>query len=224
MALHPRLVLVCQLQRRVYAVIVEPLQRTASYPPHVGEVEELQRAAPLVVAVYAAHAVVAAILLGKLAAHLGEGLGGGYAHAHGYVGPQAYAPGYVAHHLRQVVVALISSEVAEALVDAVVLDAHDALPQYVGHPLAHGGVELHVGREHSDLVALHDVAHLEERVAAAQSHGLGFGRERHDAAVVARQHAHGSSLESWVEHLLYRTEEAVAIYQCPHIVSLWAGG
>ena len=168
--------------------------------------------------------MVAAILLGKLAAHLGEGLGGGYAYAHGYVGPQAYAPGYVAHHLRQVVVALISSEVAEALVDAVVLDAHDALPQYVGHPLAHGGVELHVGREHPDLVALHDVAHLEERVAAAQSHSLGFGRERHDAAVVARQHAHGSSLESRVEHLLYRTEEAVAIYQCPHIVSLWAGG
>ena len=67
-----------------------------------------------------------------------------------------------------------------------------------------------------DVIGIDDGLDLEQRVATMQANGLCLRCQRHDAAVVARQDADGLSIQAWVEDLLDRAEEAVAINEGEH--------
>ena len=204
---HPRLTLLGKLQGRVYAEVLQLFQRPAPYTPHVGEFEEFESLPALLLRVYQAHPLVALVLLGKLGPHLGQCLAGGYAHTDGDVGPEADALTHLTHELHQVMVCLVAMQVAEGLIDGVVLHMQDRPAQDACHPPAHGGIELHVGGEDLHAVAVDDVLHLEDRVTAVQSHGLGFRGECHDAAIVVRENTDGFAFQSGMEYLFHGTEE-----------------
>ena len=129
--------------------------------------------------------MIALIFLGKLATHLGKRFRGSNAHAHRNIRPELDFRRHLTHHLHQVEVSLIAIQVTEALVDAIVLHMLDRLAQDIGHSLAHGGIEIHIGGEHRHTIPFHDVPYLEDRIATMQPYRLGFGSERNDATVIA---------------------------------------
>ena len=67
---------------------------------------------------------------------------------------------------------------------------------------------------------LHDVPHLEHRIATLQPQCLGLLGQRHDDAIVRSRHAHRLMPQSRAEHTLHGAEEIVAIDKCEH----WALG
>ena len=84
--------------------------------------------------------------------------------------------------------AFVAAEVKKRLVYAVVFDMLNALAQQAYNALAHGCIELHVGGKELNVVTTHNVLNLENGVATMKPTRLGFGCERHYAAVVAGEH------------------------------------
>ena len=111
----------------------------------------------------------------------------------------------------------IALEVAEALIDAIVLYVMDGLAEDAGHSLAHGGIELHIGGEDGDSMLADNILHLEDGIATMKTEFLGFGCECNNASVVVRENTDGLTFQSGMKHLFHRTEEAVAIHQGVHI-------
>ena len=137
--------------------------------PHIVKGKEREGLASLLVGVYHAHAPVAPVLLGKLAAHLCQRLCRGNAHAHGNVGVEQYLVLQFAHHLHEVEMLLVALQITETLVDAVLFHMAYALSHDADDALAHGGIEHHVCGEHIHLIIFYDVLYLEDGVAPVQS-------------------------------------------------------
>ena len=207
----PRLALVGQLKRCGDTVVLKFLKGAATYAPYIGQREDGKGFTALGIGIDHADAAIAGVLLGKLAAYLGQGLGTGNAYTDGDIGVETDLIGHTAHEVFELEIALVAVEIAEALVDGVVLGALNRLAKDIDHTLAHGCIELHIGGEEGDMMGIDNGADLEDGIATTEAQGLGLGGEGHNAAIVAGKDADGLVAEAGMEDLLDRAEEAIAI-------------
>ena len=110
------------------AIIIQSFKSLPTYSPYISKVKQAQSLATLLIVINHAHALIAYVLLGKLATHLGKCLCRSNADTHRYVRPQLYLMRNASHHLNQVKMSVIPMQVAKTFIYTIVLYMMNGFP------------------------------------------------------------------------------------------------
>lgn len=154
------------------------------------------------------------IALAELRGDLCQGLCRGDADGHRDGGLPPAFPGYLLGVLVEIHVHPV--QVQERFVDTVDLDGRGVVPQDLLHPSRHVAVQREIPRKHMDMVLLHDIPYLEERIAHLDAERLGLVGPGHRAAVVVTQHDDRLPVQLRTENPFARGEEIVAVGKGVH--------
>ena len=183
--------------------------------PDVADGKSAQHLFDILLSVHAAAAVEFGVLFAELAGDLGQRLGGSDAQADGNTRVAAHGAGDPPTELAERAgIRLV--EAKKCFVDGIDLRAGHQRPQGVHHPLRHIPVKHEIGGEDRYAAARGQLPDLKIGHAHPDPEGFGFVRAGDHAAVVVREHDHGTPRERRVEHPFARSVEVVAVGKSVH--------
>ena len=192
-----------------YAHRLELTHHPPSDAPDILGRELLQDLLDVLRPVHVAAALQLGVFLAELRGNLREGLGRRDTHGHRNGGLPPALPGNLLGVLVEIHVDTI--QVQERLVDGIDLDRRGVVPQDLLHPSRHVAVQREIPGEDLDMVPLHDVPYLEERITHLDAERLGLVTPGHRAAVVVAEHDDRLPVQLRTEDPFARGEEIVAV-------------